>query len=168
MGLKLLTLLICGVLASPSPAPDSYIAEPSTVFAVVVHVDSKIDNLSLQDLKRYMKLDRRHWPDKSPVILYQRPVSSDLQKYLFKNVYGMTERQLRRHFVSLMNKGSISAIPSVVKKKNMVCRLVGKKNGGIAVVVNEDLPKTVKVIKIDGKKPGEKGYPLVFVAKKGA
>jgi hypothetical protein len=48
----------------------------------------------------------------------------------------------------------------------MVCRLVGKKNGGIAVVTTGDLPKTVKTIKIDGKKPGEKGYPLVLVTKK--
>lgn len=166
MALKLLTLLMCGVLAAPSlDSPSSADAE-TTVLAVIVHVDSKIDNLSLKDLKKYMKLDRRHWPDKTSVILYQRPVTSELQKFLYKEVYGMTERQLRRHFVSLMNKGSISAIPSVVRKQSMVCRLVGKKNGGIAVVANVDLPKTVKVIKIDGKNPGEKGYPLVLLAKK--
>lgn len=166
MALKLLALLMCGVLASPFQHSSSYADTGTTVYAVVMHVDSKIDDLSLKDLKKYMKLDRRHWPDKTSVILYQRPVTSDLQKFLYKDVYGMTERQLRRHFVSLMNKGSISAIPSVVRKKGMVCRLVGKKNGGIAVVANGNLPKTVKVIKIDGKKPGDKGYPLVLITKK--
>ena len=157
---------MCGVLASPTPYVSPFQDQERTVYAVVVHVDSKIEDLTSSELKKYLKLDRRHWPDKSSVVLFQRPVGSDLQKYLFDEVYNMTERQLRRHFVSLMNKGAISAIPSVVSKKSMVCRLVAKKNGGIAVLVAEDLPDTVKVLKIDGKKHTDKDYPLVRVSKK--
>lgn len=166
MAPKLLTLLMCGALASPTPYDSRIQEEVRTVYAVVVHVDSKIDDLSSSDLKKYLKLDRRHWPDKSSVALFQRPVGSPLQKFLFEEVYGMTERQLRRHFVSLMNKGSINAIPTVVSKKSIVCRLVAKKNGGIGVIVAEDIPDTVKVLKIDGKEHTDKDYPLVSVTKK--
>lgn len=162
---KLLTLVFCCALASPSPFVFRLQDEERSVYAVVVHVDSKIEDLSSSDLKKYLKLDRRYWPDKSSVVLFQRPASSDLQKYLFDEVYGMTERQLRRQFVSLMNKGAISAIPSVVSKKSMVCRLVAKKNGGLAVIIAKDIPDTVKVLKIDGKKYTDDDYPLVRITK---
>jgi|FLOH01.1.fsa_nt_gi hypothetical protein len=161
MTIKLFILLLCSLFGSSFDKEPALASQEQVVYAVIVHIDSKIDDLSLSDLKKYMKVDRRHWPDKSSVILFQRPLSSALQKYMLEEIYGMTERQLRRHFVSLMNKGSIGAIPSVVKEREMVCRLVGKKDGGLAVVVAGDLPKTVKALKIDGKSPGEKGYPLV-------
>ena len=35
-----------------------------------------------------------------------------------------------------------------------------KLKGAITVVRLDQLPKGVKVLRIDGKKPGEEGYPL--------
>ncbi len=166
MATKLLAVVMCGVLAQPISTELIGGDEEQVTYAVIVNANSKVDDLSMKDLKKYMKLDRRYWPDKSSVILYQRPVDTDLQEFTLKEVYGMSERQLRRHFVSLMNKGAVNAIPTVVKNKDMVCRLVGKKDGGLAMVIDGNLPKTVKVLKIDGKKPGDKGYPLVKPAKK--
>lgn len=160
--MKFFSLILCGALAlsasgSPSPVQD----EAEVQYAVIVHQDNTVDDLTLKELKKYLKLDRRHWPNKKSVVLFQRPSDTALQEYLLDEVYDMSERSLRKHFVSLLNKGSISAIPSVVASTKTIGKLVAKKKGGLAVVRADEVPEGVKLVKIDGKKPGHKGYPLV-------
>lgn len=142
------------------PKPFASAAVEGVEYAVIVNVKNNLNSVSVNDLKKYMKLERRFWPDKHRVTLFQRSAKTDLQKFVLDTVYGQSEKSLRKHFVSQMNRGKIGALPSVVKKSDTVLRLVSKKEGAIAVVLASEVTGQVKVLAIDGKKPGDEGYFL--------
>ena len=135
-------------------------------YAVIVNVKNNLNSVSERELEKYMKLERRYWPDKYRVTLFQRSAKTDLQKFVLDTVYDQSEKSLRKHFVSLMNRGKIGALPSVVKKSETVLRLVSKKQGAMAVVLASEVTDQVKVLAIDGKKPGDEGYFLQSLTNK--
>ncbi len=130
--------------------------------AVVGKADHGQKSFSTAEVKEFFKLDKRFWPDHSRVVLFQRPASSTIQELMLKHVYGTSESHLRKHFVSLLNKGKVQAIPSVVPKDSLLKRLILHKGGSLAVMEAGKVPEGLHVFPIDGKKPGEKGYPLRF------
>jgi len=156
------------LLATAAFLPKPSVSTPvgGVEYAVIVNQKNNLDSVSVDDLKKYMKLERRYWPDEHRVTLFQRSAKTDLQKFLLDKVYGQSEKSLRKHFVSQMNRGRIGALPSVVKKSGTVVRLVSKKPGAIAVVLASEVTDQVKVLAIDGKKPGEEGYFLQSLSNK--
>ena len=156
----LVSSLLLIVTVAFLPKPLAPVEVPGVEYAVIVNVNNELNSVSMRELKKYMELERRYWPDKRRVTLFQRSAKTELQKFVLDKVYGQSEKSLRKHFVSLMNRGKIGSLPSVVKKSETVLRLVSKKHGAMAVVLASEVTDQVKVLAIDGKKPGEEGYEL--------
>ncbi|MFK5955588.1 MAG: hypothetical protein QM477_03990 [Planctomycetota bacterium] len=151
-------LLLATAAFLPKPAQASF--ADGVEYAVIVNPTQNLNSLSQRDLKKYMELDRRYWPNGKRVTLFQRSAKTDLQKFVLDKVYRSSEKSLRKHFVSLMNRGKIPALPSVVRKSDTLLRLVSKKKGAIAIILESEVTDQVKVLAIDGKKPGDVGYLL--------
>ncbi|HEX9793037.1 MAG TPA: hypothetical protein VGC54_03560 [Planctomycetota bacterium] len=156
-----LPLLLAGTLRwSPEGQEPSPAGVATIELAVIVHPDNPVSNLDFADLRAYMRLDREYWPSEQKCVLYLRPRQSVEQQLLQAQVYKMNADQLKKYWYGKVFRGDISAKPSVAPTARAAGVLVGKSVGALAIVLSTEVPDGVKVLLIDGRKPGDQGYPL--------
>ena len=73
----------------------------------------------------------------------------------------MSTKKLKKYRVLKMFSGDIPAKPAYVPSPKAATKKIRTSPGAISVVRAADIPKGVRVLKINGKKPGQPGYPLV-------
>jgi hypothetical protein len=128
--------------------------------AVVVHPDVQAENLSFTDLRRVLLGDRQFWPSGQPVTLIVRaPVAAE-RTLLLRKVYAMTEPQFRQYWIAKVFRAEATAGPRIVVSNNELVELVGVLPGAIGLVDADDIPAGLKILKVDGRRPGEKDYAL--------
>jgi len=130
--------------------------------AVVVHPSCPVTDISLADLRQRMLLLRRHWPDGHRVVVLMRPTGTPEQEVFLHKVARMDERALRRHWISLLNSGRISHIPSTVRTPATVATILQQVRGAIALLPAADVPAGLRVLAVEGRRPGEEGYSLLW------
>ncbi len=79
---------------------------------------------------------------------------------MLKVIYGMNEAEFRQYWISKMFRAEVATGPKVVYSNEMATELVNALPGSVAFVDSTQVPKGLKVLKIDGKLPGQAGYPL--------
>ena len=156
----LLLVLLTSLVAVRAPSATQQEARKPIV-AVIVNPKNKTGNLTLAELRRIMMGQKKTFGGGRNIVLLQRPSRSVEGRTLLKHVYRMSSRKLRKYWVSQLFKGRIKAIPTTVPKARGVLRAVARHPGAISVVLLTDVNRSVKVLSIDGHKPGEKGYPLI-------
>ena len=136
--------------------------------AVVVHPDVQVENLTFTDLRRVLLGDRQFWPSGQPVTLIVRaPVAAE-RTLLLRKVYGMTEPQFRQYWIAKVFRAEATVGPRIVVSNNELVELVGVLPGAIALVDADDIPAGLKILKVDGRRPGEKDYALKKVESPGS
>jgi len=131
--------------------------------AVIVHPKNPVTKLSFSELRIYLKVEREYWPNNKRCDVYLPQSTTDEYDVLLQKVYRMSNKKLQKYWVRRMFSGEISAKPSYVPSAKAAGEQVLKSEGAISVVSAKDVPKGVNVLLIDGKKPGEEGYPLVGI-----
>jgi hypothetical protein len=136
-------------------------AVPEGDVAIVAHPDVPIDNLSFAELRHLLLGDRQFWTPTNVrvTLLIRAPVARERDVILMK-IYQMNEAQFRQYWISKVFRAESSAGPKIVYSNDMAASLVGSIPGSVAFVDSLAIPKGLKVLKVDGKAPGEKGYPL--------
>lgn len=142
-------LLLLG--AAPASAGD---------VAVVVNKDVKVDDLAFAELRKILLGDRQFWPSGQPVTLLVQGPSTPERKMLLEKIYKMNEAQFKQYWIAKVFRAEASAGPKVVLSNEMAVQLVAALPGAVALVDARAVPAGVKVLKIDGLPPGDKGYPL--------
>jgi ABC-type phosphate transport system substrate-binding protein len=128
--------------------------------AVVVRPDVPIDNLSFGDVRKLFRGDRQFWPSNMRVTLLIRAPSSRERDVVLKTIYEMTEAQFRQYWISKVFRAEAAAGPKIVYSSEMAKELVEAIPGAVTFVDAAKVPKDLKILKIDGRLPGEKGYAL--------
>ena len=151
----LLSFDISGVIASPPPvhAADGDVA-------VVVQSRVPIDNLSLPELRKVLLGDRQFWSSSQRVTLLIRAPVSRERDVLLKRVYQMSEAQFRQYWIAKVFRAESVAGPKIVYSNKVAGDLVRALPGAVAFMDTTQVPRDLKVLKIDGRLPGEKGYAL--------
>jgi hypothetical protein len=144
-----LTLLRCG-----------YSAPPSDDIAIVVRPDVPIDDLSFADVRKLFLGERQFWPKNMRVTLLIRAPTARERDVVLREIYQMSEAQLRQYWISKVFRADVSAGPKIVYSGEMATELVSAIPGAVTFVPASKVPKGLKTLKIDGHLPGEKGYPL--------
>ena len=152
---KFFIVLLLTVLLLPGMA-----AAPATDVAIVAHPDVPLDNLSFADLRKLLLGDRQFWTSNVRVTLLIRAPVSRERDVLLTKIYQMSEAQFRQYWIGKVFRAETSGGPKIVYSNDMAASLVGSIPGSVAFVDAAQIPKGLKVLKIDGKAPGEKGYPL--------
>ncbi len=133
--------------------------------AVIVNEKNPVKNISFNDLRALLRMERQFWPHKKRCILFLPRSGSPESKVLLDTVYKMTHRKLQRYWVQRLFSGEIPAKPTYVPNAKAAGSRVRKSVGGLSVVKLSEVPKGVRVLSIDGKKPGDAGYALVYKPK---
>lgn len=143
------------------------IASPATVrsqsaadIAVVVHPDVQVDNLSLAELRRLLLGDREFWPSGVRVTLLIRAPIARERDVAVREVCEMSEAQFRQHWIGKVFRAETPSGPKIVYSSEMALDQVSRTPGAITFVETPLARKGLKVLKIDGKSPGQPGYQI--------
>ena len=128
--------------------------------AVVVHPDVPVDNLTVNELRRVMLGDREFWPAGVRITLLIRAPVAYERDVVLKDLCRMTEAQFRQHWIGKVFRADTALAPKLVYSNEMAVDMVNRLPGAIAFIDASLVPKGLKVVKIEGRVPGEKGYVL--------
>jgi len=128
--------------------------------AVVVRPDVPVDNLSFADLRRVLMGDRQFWASNLKVTLLVRGPGARERDVLLKSVYQMSEAQFRQYWIAKVFRAEAASGPRIIYSNEMAIELAEAVPGAVACVDAGEVPKGLKVLKINGTLPGEKAYPL--------
>jgi ABC-type phosphate transport system substrate-binding protein len=155
-------LAALGVLLSSAAADCVAIGAPAenNAIAIVVRPDLPVDNLSFAELRRVMLGDRQFWTSNLKVTLLVRAPGAREREIVLKTIYQMSEAQFRQYWIAKVFRAEATTGPRIVYSNEMAAELVAQVPGAVAFVDASQVPKGLKVLKINGLSPGQAGYPL--------
>ena len=157
---RLLSVAAVVALAATLMQPVGF-AQAAADVAVAVHRDVPVDALTMAELRRIVLGDREFWPGSVRVTLLVRAPIAHERDVILKTVCQMSEAQFRQHWIGKVFRADTAVAPKIVYSPEMSVDLVNRMPGAITFIdASNSAVRSLKVIKIDGKLPGEPGYPL--------
>ena len=143
------------VLLAPTPAVAEGGDEP---LAIVTAKQGGVSELSMYQLKRLFLGDAVQGGG-GELIALNRDAKGAERIGFDKTVLGMSPEAVARYWIDRRIRGQ-SGAPKAVEPSAVVQRVVARLPRAVAYVRRRDVSGDVQVVKIDGKKPGEAGYPI--------
>src|SRR5579864_3972908 len=150
-------LMLVGLCSSGMSA---FSPEGESDIAIVVRPDVPVDNLTFAELRRVMLGDRQFWSSNLRVTLLVRAPGAREREVVLKTIYQMSEAQFRQYWIAKVFRAEAATGPKIVYSNEMAAELATAIPGAVAFVEAPQVPKGLKVLKINGLLPGDKGYPL--------
>jgi hypothetical protein len=150
-------ILAIGSRANANDAP------ASGVLAVVVHRSSSVDNLSTATLRKMLQGDLRAWPDSKRVAVVEQPETSATQQKALLLLLKTTPAAYTRQLLKTQFQGKELPTIIIVNSDLTAVKFVWNVPGTIAIVDGSAAMRAaslIKLLRIDGKLPGEAGYSL--------
>ncbi len=166
-----MVLVLLGTLGLPPGAPSARAfrsggwppqgeAEPHKRLAVVVNRSNPLENLSFAELRRIFLGERNHWPFGHRITLVIHEPGQSERTAVLREIYQMNENDFSRYFAQATFTGKVFSAPKTLATSTGVRKFVFNVPGAIGFVPADEVDQTVKVIRIDGRLPGEKEYRL--------
>lgn len=127
--------------------------------AVVVNADNPVAALSSGELRNIFIGEKRSWPGGAPIKLIVRTPGSQERAVLLK-LLRMSEGDYKQHWLAQILRGEAASEPVVVPSVGMQREALSTFPGAITLVKADDLKPGMKVLKIDGRLPGDPAYSL--------
>jgi len=130
--------------------------------AVVANRNLPVGNLSLPEVRRIFLGETRYWKSNLPVVLIVPPAGTHERHVLLHSVYHMTEAQYKQYWTGRILRGEVIRAPKTAESASAARDLIASLPGSITVMNVNELSgrNNFKVIKVDGKSPVAKGYPI--------
>lgn len=158
--LRPLLLFFCLVFPVQSASANPEITLSKEGLAIVVHRDTNVDNLSMNELRNIFLANQQFWPNRSRIILLVRAPQSDERDFVLNTIYQMDEAQFRQYWIAKMFRAEVPRGPKIVFSTDMTLDLVVAIPGSISFMRADAVTDDVKVVRVEGKLPSDEGYPL--------
>ena len=135
-------------------------ADEAIDVAIVVKPEVPVDGLTMAEVRKVFMGERQYWTSNMRVTLLVRAPVARERSIVLTKLYEMTEAQYRQYWISKVFRADAATGPKIVYTNDMAVELVKAIPGAVAFVDSKKVPAGLKVLKVDGKLPGEKGYPL--------
>jgi ABC-type phosphate transport system substrate-binding protein len=143
--------VIAAAMARPAAAGD---------VAIIVNLAHTQDAVSMTDLARIFRLDQQRWKSGDRVDLVLQVSASDKEAVVQDRIYHMGADELKRYWLGKVFRGELTATPRAFSSDASVKTYVASNPQAIGYIDSVLLDDSVKALTIDGKRPGEPGYPL--------
>lgn len=150
------TIVKLALAVSLTLAAAPALAEP---VAVIVNHDNPRPSLGTEELKSIYLGRRTEWSDGGTVTPIDQAPSAPGRAAFVSAVIGMSPARFAEHWVDQQVRGAGGA-PKVAASAAAAVKLVSKVRGAVAFVPLSQVTPAVKVIALDGKLPGQRGYPI--------
>ena len=128
--------------------------------AIIVHPDVPFENVTFDELRRLVLGDRQFWNSNLRVTLLLRTPVARERDVVLKKIYQMTESQYRQYWIGKVFRAESTAGPKTVYSSSMAVTLVGSIPGALTFIDVAEVPRDLKILRVNGLLPGEPGYPL--------
>lgn len=128
--------------------------------AIVAHPGVPVDNVSFAQVRKIFRGEQQFWPNRQRITLLMRAPEARERDVILKEIYEMTEGQFRQYWIAKIFRSEVASGPKIVYSTEMAHDLVNALPGSISFVLLSELGAGVKVLRIDGKMPGDSNYPL--------
>jgi hypothetical protein len=95
-----------------------------------------------------------------PIVLLVRNPPSRERDVILRKLYSMTESEFKQYWIAKIFRAEATTGPKIVYSNSMAADLVSVIPGAIAFMSAKDVNPNLKVVKIDGRLPGDPAYPL--------
>ena len=146
-------------------APRAAHAQDSEPLAIVVNRSNPLNEISLGDLRRVFRGQRSRWSNGRRVTLVMRDTGAVERQAILKSVYGVAEAEYGRSYMQAVFSGETVDAPKTLASPNGVLRFVYNVPGAIGYVRARDADTSVKMLRVDGRLPGEPGYRMEVSAR---
>jgi len=151
---------VAGLLLGLLPA-----LQASADVALIVNPQNPEGELSASDVKAIFRQEQQHWKSGGKIYLVLQEAGSPEKDLVLKRIYGLSDEELKQFWLGKLFRGEIASFPYVAPSNISAKRLVAKAARALAFVDASLVDGTVKVIRIDGKQPGDPGYLLAVPSK---
>jgi ABC-type phosphate transport system substrate-binding protein len=127
---------------------------------IVVNRSNPVDDISFAELRRIFLGNRSHWANGRRITLVMREPGEPERTTILRDVCGMTEDQLKNHFLHGLFTGEILVSPKILSSPMGVRKFIFNVPGAIGYLRIGEVDATVKVVRIDELLPEDKGYKL--------
>jgi hypothetical protein len=128
--------------------------------AIVVGPEVALENLSFSEVRQIFIGSRQFWsPNLRVTLLMQAPGAREREAAL-KTIYQMSEAQFRQYWISKVFRAEVPGGPKVLYSHQTTLEMLFAIPGAVALVEASQVPKNLKILKIDGRLPGQGGYKL--------
>lgn len=128
--------------------------------AVVVNSINPATNLSLGELRRILMGERRFWGGNVQVRLALREPGARERDQVLSTVLKMDNKAFAEHWRAKIFRGEASEEPLTLSSSSTAFQYVKETPGGLSFVSAKNIPADLKILRVDGKLPGEAGYAL--------
>ena len=156
---RALIIVLLSASTGLAGAPDTSVAS-GTRIAVIVNGENPVEQLSLADLQRILLGERRSWSARIPVVLMMRNEESRERILLLRKVCHMTDAEYHQYWTGKIFRGDVTSEPVSLPSIGTALNFVSSIKGGISFIDAASVKPGIKVMRIDGRLPGEQGYPL--------
>ncbi len=153
IGLLLLVLLNSALVLSQT-------AKGGGDIAVVVNPATPVSDMSLAEVRKVFLGEKQYWTTNMPVTLLVRAPVAREREVVLKKIYQMSESQFKQYWVAKIFRSETVSAPKIVYSEDMTAQLIQVIPGSIAFMDAKSVPAGLKVVKVEGRLPGEPGYAL--------
>lgn len=150
---KCVILIAAGLAAAPLAAAGE------VDVAVVVNEKNPVANLSRLELRKIFAGEKRTWPGGTPIKLLVRAPGAHERDLLLKFL-GMSEHEFKQYWVALVFRGDAHEEPLALPSNGMQKEALAIYPGAVCLMDAPDVKQGMKVVRVDGRIPGETGYPM--------
>lgn len=131
--------------------------------ALIVHKTNAMNDVSSAELRRIFLGDETRWSSNDRITILLLPPGTPERQQFLRSLLKMSDDDFVRHWISRVFQGEASAGPKTASSAASMARLVAGLPAAVGVIAVADVPtgdSGLKVLRIDGKSPGEEGYRL--------
>jgi hypothetical protein len=147
--------------ATPLLSPSAQASESRVVLAVIVAASSPVIGLATHELRRLYLGDPVSGPRGHKIVPLSQAPRSPSRVGFDRAVLGMSPEEVTRYWIDRRIRGQ-SCPPKSIDSPDLLQRVVARLPGGLGYVRASDLRSEVKALRIDGRLPGDQGYPVVY------
>ena len=154
---------ILGLLVLPPLALQAQSANGHV--AIVVNKSSPLSNVTLDELRKILMAEKSIGPDGQKFRVLMREPKQPEREAVLREVFRMNDAEYNRHFLQAVFTGAVQAAPKQIGSSGAVKSFVASTPGAIGYVRGDEVDDTVKLVRVNGKAPGDADYPLKLAGK---
>lgn len=154
------TRLVSLVLGTLIAAATARAQDKAGHLAIVVNKGSGLSEVSSAELAKFFKAEKTKAPDGSKVVIVMQEAGRPEREAALQNIYKMSDGEYNKYFLQATFTGAVASAPKALANGRSVLAFVAANPGALGYVKGDETDDTVKVLKIDGKVPGDAGYSL--------
>lgn len=152
--------VVIGACACLGQSQQSGNLKDSGDIAVVVNPVNPETDVSLVHLRRLLLGDRRFWAGNVRVKLALRERGARERDRMLSVLADMDNRAFDEHWRAKVFRGEAAEEPLTLLSRDLIVEYVRGTPGALAFMMERDVPPQLKVLRVEGKLPGEHGYTV--------